>query len=286
MSENPSVSASKGSYPVLFPGADSLNHGRRQPVSWIIAPADPSPDSGRHLRLSLSIHLPSRPGEELLNNYGAKPNSELILGYGFSLEGNPDDTIVLSIGGGPATPDPNPEEKERWEVGRNARGVDGVWNYVLKAISSASHPEEVEEPEATRFENQLDAAGMLSEMCRSYLDRLPRIPAVSSEWPPELRPQVLTMFAHYIEGVGRLHDIVTLLTFCAFRPAGHLAVDVKICQKEGERSGGRSSNTGDRDRVRVRRALSLVRKRTNGCKDTDWIHGGTYTQTFCKHRCK
>jgi len=203
MSENPSISASKGSYPVLFPGVDFLNHGRRWPVSWIIAPqisTNLSPDLGQCLGLSLSIHLPSRPGGELLNNYGAKPNSELIMGYGFSLESNPDDTIVLSIGGGPATSDSSSEEKETWEVGRNGRRVEGVWNYVLDAVSSTAHSEEAEEAEAMRVENQLDAANMLSEMCRSYLDRLPQIPAVLNESLPELRSEVLTMFAHYIEG--------------------------------------------------------------------------------------
>lgn len=208
MSEKPFLSASGGSYPVLFPGVDSLNHGRGQPVSWIIAPlapTDPSPDLGQRLGLSLSIHLSTGPGEELLNNYGAKPNSELILGYGFSLEGNPDDTIVLSINGGPT----GSEEKERWEVGRNARGIDGVWNYVLNVISSTPLLEEEEEeeqgPEATRFENQLEASNTLLEMCQAYLDRLPKIPAALTESPQGLRPEVLTMFGHYIEGAGHLH---------------------------------------------------------------------------------
>lgn len=251
MSKNPSVSASGGSYPVLFPGVDSLNHGRGRPVSWIIAPANPSPDSGQHLGLSLSIHSSSRPGEELLNNYGAKPNSELILGYGFSLEGNPDDTIVLSIsGGGPAaaTSRSSPEEKERWEVGRNARGVQGVWDFVLSAISSTSRPEEAAEPEAARLENQLDAANMLSEMCRSYLDRLPKIPAVLNQSPQELRSEVLTMLTHYIEGMASFNALVAFIktSYVAFRSARYLAVDGKIRRGEGERSCGRGSKAGHR----------------------------------------
>lgn len=142
------------------------------------------------------------------------------MGYGFSLEANPDDTIVLSIGGGPAASDSSPEEKETWEVGRKARGVEGVWNYVLNAISSASYPEEAEESEATRFEDQLDAANTLSGMCQSYLDRLPKIPAALSESPPELRTEVLTMFAHYIEGEGRLNVSGTLVNIPRTKASG------------------------------------------------------------------
>ena len=256
MSKNPSVSASRDSYPVLFPGVDSLNHGRGRPVSWIIAPTNPDPDSGQHLGLSLTIHSSSRPGEELLNNYGAKPNSELILGYGFSLEGNPDDTIVLSISGGHAASDSSPEEKERWEVGRNARGVQGVWNYVLATISSTSCLEEAEEPEVTRLENQLDAANMLSEMCRSYLDRLPK---TLNQSPQECRTEVLTMLAHYIEGKRSFNAIVDFVkTPRAFRPAGHPAVNGKICRREGERSRGRDSKAGHRTRIRMKYAISMV----------------------------
>ncbi|KAF9652445.1 SET domain-containing protein, partial [Thelephora ganbajun] len=129
--ESSSVVTSKGSYPVLLPGVDSLNHARGRPVSWVVDPLPPtdlSGDSRQQLGISLIIHSRTQSGGELLNNYGAKPNSELILGYGFSLKGNPDDTIVLSIGGGPVTSASNQEEKKRWEVGRSARGVEGVWH--------------------------------------------------------------------------------------------------------------------------------------------------------------
>ena len=202
--------ASTDSYPVLLPGLDSLNHARGRPVSWVVdhlPPTDPSKGSGQQLGLSLVIHSQTRPGEELSNNYGAKPNAELILGYGFSLEDNPEDTIVLSIGGGPATSASNRVEKQRWEVGRAARGVEGVWRHVLDVISSVSQPEEAGESATARLESQLDAASMLSEMCRSYLQRLPQIPITSDTPTPELRPEVLTMFTHYIEGAEAFQDI-------------------------------------------------------------------------------
>lgn len=226
ISRDPSVIASADSYPVLLPGLDSLNHARGRAVSWVVDYL-PLTDLGQQLGLSLVIHSRTRPGEELYNNYGPKPNAELILGYGFSLEENPDDTIVLSIGGGPASSTSNPGEKRKWEVGRDARGVEGVWHHVFGVISSASQPGEAEELAAARFENQLDAASMLSEMCRSYLRRLPQIPNVSDASAPE--PEVLTMLVHYIEGADAFQDIISpLLTSLGFRSAGHLGIHIEI----------------------------------------------------------
>ena len=223
ISQRPTVVASADSYPVLLPGLDSLNHARGRPVSWVVDLLPPT-DSGRgsehQLGLSLVIHSRTRPGEELLNNYGAKPNAELILGYGFSLENNPDDTIVLSIGGGPAASTSNPGEKQRWEVGRDARGVEGIWYHVLGVISSVSQPEEAGGSVTARLENQLDAASMLSEMCRSYLQRLPQIPIVSDAPTPELRPEVLTMLIHYIEGAEAFQDITTSTDLLWFQDNG------------------------------------------------------------------
>lgn len=83
-----------------------------------------------------------------------KPNSELIPGDGFSVECNPDDTIVLGIGDEPTTSALGQEEKKRWEVDRNARRFESVWYHILDVISSASQSEEAEESMATRFKNE------------------------------------------------------------------------------------------------------------------------------------
>lgn len=140
------------------------------------------------------IHSPTPAGSELLNNYGPKPNSELILGYGFSIPQNPDDTIVLSIGGVQDT------AKQKWEVGRGANGVDGLWAQVLDAVSQTPTSEkDSEESPAKRFEDQLDAAGMLGQMCQAYLDRLPD-PANTRN----IRPNVQGMLEHYVEGASPL----------------------------------------------------------------------------------
>lgn len=39
---------------------------------------------------------------QVFNNYGAKSNESLLLGYGFVIPSNPDDTVVLQLGGVPS----------------------------------------------------------------------------------------------------------------------------------------------------------------------------------------
>ena len=84
------------------------------------------PSSTREPSISLVIETATPCGGELLNNYGPKPNAELILGYGFSLPDNPDDTIVLKIGGPSATA-AFPSSSSGWEIRCNVRGVEPVW---------------------------------------------------------------------------------------------------------------------------------------------------------------
>ena len=127
------------------------------------------------------LHAPAGKGQELLNNYGAKPNSEFILGYGFSLPENPDDTIVLKIGG---------IDGKKWEVGRSAKGVDGIWDEVVRSVQ--------EDPDSSpNYEDHLNAASALMEMVETLLDRLP-----SRDNPQhvEMRPEVLIMLHDYVEG--------------------------------------------------------------------------------------
>jgi len=50
----------------------------------------------------------------------------------------------------------------------------------------------------------------LSEMCQSYLERLPLIPHVSEAPIPELRPEVLTMFTHYVEGQQDILESISM----------------------------------------------------------------------------
>src|SRR5258705_1097697 len=110
LSAVPNLEHDPDAYPILIPGVDSLNHARAHPVSWIFSGnKDSHNDQG--YTVAIVHHIAVAQGQELHNNYGPKPNAELILGYGFSLAHNPDDTIILKLGG---------FECKRWEIGRDA----------------------------------------------------------------------------------------------------------------------------------------------------------------------
>ncbi|KAF9006625.1 SET domain protein [Cyathus striatus] len=127
LSQNPTLAPSSSTGPVLLPGVDSLNHARAQPVSWVVTHSTVTITDGSAQcpTISLVLHTSTSSGRELLNNYGPKPNSELILGYGFSLPNNPDDTIILKVGG---------IEGKKWEVGREARGTEDLWSHILQSM--------------------------------------------------------------------------------------------------------------------------------------------------------
>lgn len=123
----------------------------------------------------------------------AKPNAELILGYGFALDENPEDTIVLRIGGGPAGG--GPAASRRWEVGRDAQGAEGVYAEVLSRVRSGTSPDE--DPGEDGWDAELDAAEMLEDMVGAYLERLPQVGSAHGE---AMRPDVQAMLTVYVEG--------------------------------------------------------------------------------------
>lgn len=207
LSANPSLASTPDSYPILLPGVDSLNHARAQPVSWAVTHPD-STTSYPHIpappltpTISLVLHTPTAQGGELFNNYGPKPNAELILGYGFALAHNPDDTIVLKIGGA-GRDDAGAEQK--WEVGRHARGIEPVWEAVKAAVRAQNQLEaggdadEVEDAEqGDSVEDELWATEVLAGMAEDLMSRLP-----SGAQRPDasVRPEVVEMLDHYVEG--------------------------------------------------------------------------------------
>lgn len=188
LSSTPTLTATEKTKPVLLPGVDSLNHKRAQPVSWSVnfpTGSDDPPIPGSAARqpsISLILHTDTAAGNEIFNNYGPKPNAELILGYGFSLSNNPDDTILLKIGG----------IDKRWEIGREARGVDALWGELLLVMEQDQHEEEQE-----AYETQMDAADMLASMAQVLLEKLPTENTIKSK---NLRPEVAEMWKDYIEG--------------------------------------------------------------------------------------
>ncbi|PFH51319.1 hypothetical protein AMATHDRAFT_142848 [Amanita thiersii Skay4041] len=186
LSRTPSLQPTASTEPVLIPGLDSLNHARGAAVTWVVAypdPADPDPSiqSQTEPLISLVLRSTTSPGQELLNNYGLKPNSELILGYGFTLHNNPDDTIAIKVGG---------ISDRRWEIGRSARGLGDLWNEILRTFA----PEAETVPS---YEDQLDAVGFLTEMSQVLLDQLPPMQIDEGE---EVRPEVMSMLTDYVEG--------------------------------------------------------------------------------------
>ncbi|KAI0339167.1 SET domain-containing protein [Trametopsis cervina] len=220
LSDNPSLVFRPGSNPMLLPGIDALNHARGHPVSWEISHTSSTPSELAKSSISHIIHKETPAGDELFNNYGLKPNAELILGYGFTLPNNPDDTIVLQIGGQPQRPGYTPA---KWEVGRDASGAEPVWEAVKAAVKQQNSrgsgngvgSEDIEEPETPDDvdEEELWATEVLREMAEDLLSRLPQGMIDSTEVSKTVRPEVATMLEHYVEGQRDiLHSLVEFAT--------------------------------------------------------------------------
>ncbi|WVQ85339.1 hypothetical protein IAT38_007504 [Cryptococcus sp. DSM 104549] len=96
--------AEEVSKPVLLPGVDIFNHARGQPILWLSSLTTLSSSPTPVPAISLVSTQPSTSGKQLFNNYGAKPNEELLLGYGFILPSNPDDVVILRLGTGSIPP--------------------------------------------------------------------------------------------------------------------------------------------------------------------------------------
>lgn len=132
----------------------------------------------------------------MFNNYGPKPNSELILGYGFALPSNPSDTIVLQIGVGGSAPTQSTlaqGQRKKLEVGRAANGAEAVWDEVLALVKMNSDASE------KTYEDHLEAAGMLGDMLLALQDRLPATGSI--EGNQDVRSEVKEILEYYLEGM-------------------------------------------------------------------------------------
>ena len=158
-----------------------MNHARAHPVSWVACHG--KKDNHNDCTVAIVHHLAATQGQELFNNYGPKPNAELVLGYGFSLPQNPDDTVVLKLGC---------FEGQRWEIGREARNAEGLWHEILSNFKESDG-----EPS---YEDILDAVGSLQEMTEKLMERLPQPNITKSH---AIRPEVVEMFHNYIDGLAR-----------------------------------------------------------------------------------
>ena len=74
-------------FPVLFPGLDIPNHCLAARVDYLFEPG----------RFDIATQDAVRKGEEVFNNYGQKNNAELLIGYGFCIVDNPNDTVGMML---------------------------------------------------------------------------------------------------------------------------------------------------------------------------------------------
>ncbi|KAJ4459863.1 putative histone-lysine N-methyltransferase SETD3 [Paratrimastix pyriformis] len=72
----------------LCPLIDVFNHKRATRITWVA--------TGSGFRFETNAAIPA--GAEVCNNYASKSNEEFLLGYGFCLPGNPDDTFSIKLG--------------------------------------------------------------------------------------------------------------------------------------------------------------------------------------------
>jgi hypothetical protein len=192
MSSKPSLN-DPTAYPVLVPLIDALNHARAVPVSWVQSGTQAGDERGS--ALSLVLHDGAAEHSELYNNYGAKSNSEFLLGYGFTLLSNPDDTMAFKL----------PGEERRWEIGRKATGdAQGLFEAVEERMKtqlgiSAEDLEEMDEVE--KIDLSLEAIDLFQEMLQGLMMKLPRWINEDIDHPGAgIRPEILEIVRPYIEG--------------------------------------------------------------------------------------
>jgi hypothetical protein len=175
------------------------------------------------MSISLVTHGASKAGAEIFNNYGAKPNSELLLGYGFTLRANPDDTIVLKVGGRGAGASARGAAGQQHEVGRGARGAESVWGMVLDAMKAAARGDEGDEDseeEVPDWQIVLESADVLRTMTESLLEHLPGVPELEN--PRRAREEVAEMIGDYVSGQREV--LQDLLRYANDREMGGVAI--------------------------------------------------------------
>lgn len=190
------------SYPVLLPILDCLNHARGHPVSWVVTSSPPAPSSKQgninssSLHITLHLRAPTPTQAEVFNNYGPKPNSELLLGYGFVIPSNPEDTIVLKLGG----------SEQRHEIGRHASrhadagGMKSLWEEIEKMVLTSGEDDESVTSMEGGWEVALEVCEALDEMISQKIDALPDLSEIPHLPSAGIRPEVRSMIAEYVKG--------------------------------------------------------------------------------------
>ncbi len=167
-------------------------------MSWVVTSSS-SPAAGKsEYQITLQNGRAYSKDEQVFNNYGPKSNAELILGYGFALEDNPEDSLVLKLGGQGVS-------GTRHEIQQNGENLDAVYEE-LKGINVQNSAEEEEPPE--EWEVELEVADLLGEMVSAMKEKiwgaLPRTEGTATDRESGIRAEVLKMIQIYISGQARL----------------------------------------------------------------------------------
>ncbi|WVW82084.1 hypothetical protein I302_104089 [Kwoniella bestiolae CBS 10118] len=203
------------SQPVLLPGLDLFNHSRGQPILWLssLIPSCTSPNQPIP-SISLVSTQPTEKNTQLYNNYGPKSNEELLLGYGFVIPSNPDDTVSLKLGL-PNIPRGKLEKlkakgldaNKRFELTRDGE-LDKDLLEILRIILNEhdhEHEHEIDEEdehalhaeEEREMQLELDVLGMLGGMLDDKLEKLQDTP---EEIDGKIREDVRKMCEIYKQG--------------------------------------------------------------------------------------
>jgi hypothetical protein len=126
------------------------------------------------------------------NNYGPKPNEELLLGYGFVLSPNPDDVLPLRLGGIGSNVSETKKARlasksldagKRWIIKRDG-GIPRDLMEVLRIVMGDDHhhdhdDNDEEEEEHGHWEQEmeleLDVLGALGQMLDDKLTKLENV---------------------------------------------------------------------------------------------------------------
>ena len=123
-------------FPVLFPGLDAANHDHNAKVEWTY---DPDQFSLTLAESGTGVEA----GNEVFNNYGPKGNGELLLGYGFCIPNNPNDTVAMTL------KQPSPSlQKELKATPPNYFIENGIWSAEKLTFYLTRPPSQLENPEA------------------------------------------------------------------------------------------------------------------------------------------
>lgn len=86
--------------------------------------------------------------------------------------------------------------EKRWEIGRAAKGIEGVWKEVRSRVA-----QETSETTAHNWEISLDASEMLEEMVWSLFRALPNVDQGGEKDPyGSVRLDVKVMIQRYVKG--------------------------------------------------------------------------------------